>query len=143
MELDVSTDDVSDGIPNPGLAASDISDEDLKQLLSLLRSFKKVDKQIQHAKAMQTAAGKGRSTTKSRRMIALLDDKQKSISDEISVLKGNAPREPLAPAPTKPLPLPTGMYPHTSVLWLKLGRNHPRWMLQVPRNLRPGLLRKM
>jgi hypothetical protein len=101
MELDVSTDDVSDGIPNPGLAASDISDEDLKQLLSLLRSFKKVDKQIQHAKAMQTAAGKGRSTTKSRRMIALLDDKQKSISDEISVLKGNAPREPLAPAPTK------------------------------------------
>jgi hypothetical protein len=101
MELDVETDDVSDGNPNPGLAASDISEEGLEQLATLLRRFRKVNRQIQHAKAKQTAAGRGGSTKKSRHKITLLEDEQKRISDEISVLKGNAPREPLAPAPTK------------------------------------------
>ena len=101
MELDVATDGVSDGNPNPGLTASDISEEGLKQLATLLRRFRKVNRQIQHAKATQTAAGRGGSTKKSRLKITLLEDEQKRISDEISVLKGNAPREPLAPAPAK------------------------------------------
>ena len=62
MELDVATDDVSDGNPDPGLTASDISEEGLKQLATLLRRFRKVNRQIQHAKARQTAAGRGGST---------------------------------------------------------------------------------